>query len=130
MIALHFVVDGDRDPAVVPYLVENILRVRVDRAATKWARLHQSEFGGGFRKKIRFAMIQAKVEGRKGLVVTVDTDKAKAKDKLKDLRKARDEARKVDPFFPIVLGEANPHAEAWLLDDKVAVGKVLNMKAD
>jgi hypothetical protein len=130
MIALLFVGDGPRDPAVIPHLVGNILKIRVDCHPTSWSRLHQSDSGSGYRRKIRFAMLQAKDAGLKGLVATVDTDRGKARDKLKDLKKAREEARKIDPTFPIVLGEANPHAEAWLLDDKVAIGKVLEINAD
>jgi hypothetical protein len=60
----------------------------------------------------------------------VDTDKDPRRRKLGELKKARKEDRASSPPFPLALGEANPHGEAWLLDDRSAVAEVLAMKAD
>jgi hypothetical protein len=63
-------------------------------------------------------------------VFTVDTDTDPKRKKLRQLCEAREEERACAPAFPMALGEAHPHAEAWLLDDRVAVGWALGLKAD
>jgi hypothetical protein len=63
-------------------------------------------------------------------VLTVDTDKDCKRVKLRALCDGREEELASSPPFPIVLGEDHPHAEAWLQDDRVAVGRALGVKAD
>ena len=66
-------------------------------------------------------MRQAKDAGLAGLVATVDTDTDHSWQKLKDLEEAREQERSKLPPFPTVLAQADPHGEAWLLDDAMAV---------
>src|SRR5690348_7890197 len=117
MIKILFVGDGDRDPATVPPLVERILGVQTIPDPQHWKQLRV----GGYRRKLLFAIRRAIDADAKGLVATVDTDKHEQREKLRELKKGRDEDRTQRPGFPVAIGEACPHAEAWLLDDPVAV---------
>jgi hypothetical protein len=128
MIDLLFVGDGPRDHVMVPYLVQRVLGVTIRPTTTHWARLHREGAGSGYRRKLRFAMLQAQDARAKGMVLTVDTDTDRRRQKFKELRKVRDEERAAAPPFPTALGEADPHGEVWLLDDRVAVGSVLGVK--
>jgi hypothetical protein len=60
----------------------------------------------------------------------VDTDNDSVGEKLRRLREARNADRQSSPPFPIALGEANPHGEAWLIDDQVAVRGALCLPGD
>ena len=128
MIRLLFVGDGERDAATIPRIVEIILSTSVGAEFHRWARLHGS--GRGYKQKLRFAYRQAQDAGAKGLVATVDCDKDRKGQKLKKLRQARRDERQESPLFPTALGEAVPHAEAWLLDDPVAVRETLTLAPD
>jgi hypothetical protein len=130
MIELLFVGDGPRDHAIVPHLVERVLGVIIQATTTHWARLHQQGARKGYRRQLRFAILQARDADAKGVVATVDTDKDLRRQKLKELRLAREEDRESSPAFPTALGEADPHGEAWLLDDRVAIAQVLGLAAD
>lgn len=134
MIRLHFVVDGPRDYRVIPKLVEHLLDAAVAPTCAAWARLHAPRAAGrrrirGLHQKLLYAIRQARDQGATGLVATVDRDKT-PKPRLKTLKAARDHERAHHPTFPAALGEANPHAEAWLLDDPVAVREALNLARD
>ena len=124
MIQLHFIGDGERDEAVLPRLVARILNTPVAETTGKWARLHTSA-GRGYGRKLRFAIRQAQVIGAKGLVATVDSDRDRQGRRLLALRQERDTAHASTPPFPVALGQAIPHGEAWLLDDAFAVRSVL-----
>ncbi len=63
-------------------------------------------------------------------VATVDADKAPQRERLRELQTARDDDRAKAPSFPTALGEADPHAEAWLLDDPDAVRQVMRLGPD
>ncbi|HKI32786.1 MAG TPA: hypothetical protein VKA46_13125 [Gemmataceae bacterium] len=127
MIELLIVGDGPGDTATVPHLVGRILGVNVRATFKHWARIHREGSGKGYRKKLLFAMRQAVDADATGLVMTVDVDNDPQGRKLKELCNARDEARQSAPAFPTAFGEANVHAEAWLLDDRVAVRQGLRL---
>jgi len=127
MIELLIVGDGPRDAATVPHLLGRILGVNVKATFKRWARIHREGSGKGYRKKLRFAMMQAVDANATGLVMTVDADTDPRRQKLKALCSARDEERQSAPAFPTAIGEANVHAEAWLLDDQVAVRQGLHL---
>jgi hypothetical protein len=93
--------------------------------------LHRA--GRGYARKLRYALRQARDIEAEGLVATVDADAEKKRGtrlrKMKEVRK-KDRERANLPVLPTALGEAVPHGEAWLLDDPVAVRRVLNLSED
>jgi len=133
MICLFFVGDGARDEATVPPLVRTILQIDFSTLFQPWARLHAAERRGrpgrrlrGYGRKLLYAIRAARVAQADGLVATVDRDKAPG-GRLGRLREARAADRQQAPSLPTALGEAKPHAEAWLLDDPVAVREALEL---
>lgn len=129
MLDLFLVADGPRDHVTVPHLVGHILGVTVRAQVAAWSRLHQHGSGSGYRRKLLFAVAQARDANAAGLVATVDSDKDPKREKLHKLVRARDEMRDSSSVFPIALGEATPHGEAWLLDDPIATRKALGLPA-
>jgi hypothetical protein len=128
MIRLLFVGDGERDAATNPHLVTLITGAQVDPTTKPWARLHDA--GRGYDRKLLFAIAQARQGGLDGVVATVDRDTSPPKDRLRDLQAGRTRDREKHPSLPTALGVADPHAEAWLLDDPVAVRTALRLPAD
>jgi hypothetical protein len=127
MIRLLFVGDGERDAVTNPHLVKLITGADVDAADVPWPRLNQA--GKGFDRKLLFAIRQARRDGFDGVVATIDQDKSPGRDRIKDLVAARSKDRETAAPLPTALGCANPHAEAWLLDDAVAVRATLKLDA-
>ncbi|MBI5367205.1 MAG: hypothetical protein HZA54_09220 [Planctomycetes bacterium] len=132
MTRVHFVGDGPRDETMLPPLVENLLsahhgrKVVVTPSFAGWARLHAR----GYPRKVLFACQQAADECASGLVATVDRDKSPGRSRLRDLHEGRAAARAMLIALPIALGEADPHAEAWLVADAATVCHALDMPAD
>jgi hypothetical protein len=122
---LLFVGDGPRDEAVVPRLIERVLGVEVTAEFEAWKelRLH----GRGLGKKLLYMLRRARDRGANGVVATVDVDKFTKNDKLGDLKVARSKDREGGHKTPAAIGEADPHLEAWLLDDDVAVRASLGL---
>lgn len=125
MIRLLFVGDGERDAATNPHLVKVITGADVAPTAIPWPRLNEA--GRGYDRKLLFALRKARDQGLQGLVATVDKDKSPGRDRLRSLELARAKDRETSPPLPTALGCADPHAEAWLLDDPVAVRTVLQL---
>jgi hypothetical protein len=128
MIRLLFVGDGERDAATNPHLVKRIVGVDVEAQAVPWARLNEA--GHGYDRKLLFAIRQARAEGLQGIVATIDQDKSPGRDRFHDLVAGRTRDREKAAPLPTALGCADPHAEAWLLDDPVAVRTVLQLAND
>lgn len=128
MIRLLFVGDGERDAATNPHLVTVITGAQIDPTTKPWARLNEA--GKGYDRKLLFAIAQARQGGLDGVVATVDRDTSPPKDRLRDLQAGRTRDREKHPSLPTALGVADPHAEAWLLDDPVAVQAVLQLPPD
>ena len=131
-IKLLFVCDGPRDAPCVPRIVERILETPVTEDCRIWARLNDKEQrpAKGLARKIQFAIRQAKDSGAAGLIATVDRDKEARHSRLKDMQEGRNLDRTANAIFPTALGEADPHFEAWLLDDPVAVRTVLGLASN
>jgi len=127
MIRLLFVGDGERDAVTNPPLVATIIDTPIAPTPIPWPRLHQA--GSGYSRKLLFAILKARDEGLQGVVATVDRDKSHGRDRLRELEAARTRDREAHPPLPTALGAAEPHAEAWLLDDPVAVRTVLGLAA-
>lgn len=127
MIPLWFVGDGPRDGAALPKLVETILGSPVRGEFSRWARLH-SRTTATYARKLRFATLQAQDAKAIGLVAVVDADTLP--ERIRQLAAARTDHRNVNPPFPTALGQANPHGEAWLLDDPAAVRKCLSLETN
>jgi len=125
MIRLLFVGDGDRDAVTVPHIARKILDARVDALTRNWARLH----GGGLKKKIRFAVLDAESLRARGTVMTLDRDRSPAGYKMNALVDCRTQLRQEFPPFPMAFGCADPHGEAWLLSDQTAVRIVLRLES-
>jgi hypothetical protein len=125
MIRLLFVGDGDRDAATNPHIVRTIIGVEIDASHRAWKELRLG--GGGNDRKLKFAIRQARDAGIDGVVATVDQDNSPSGDRLRVLAAARREDREKAAPLPTALGCANPHAEAWLLDDEVAIRSVLHL---
>jgi len=128
MIRLLFVGDGERDAATNPHLVTVITGAQVIPTTKPWARLNQT--GRGYDLKLLFAILQARQDGLDGVVAAVDRDTSRGRDRLRELQAARTKDREKYAPLPTALGVADPHAEAWLLDDPVAVQTVLRLPAD
>lgn len=126
MIHLLFVGDGERDAAVNPPLVRQITGSDVNATTRAWARLNA---GKGYGRRLQFAIRQARDEGLQGVVATIDHDKSRGQERLRDLRDGRSKDRHTSAPLPTALGCANPHSEAWLLDDAVAVRASLSLDA-
>jgi len=127
VIHLLFVGDGARDAVALPPIVEGITGSQVRAASRAWARLHGS--GRGYGKKLRFAVRQAQADALQGLVATVDADR-EGRSRIGKLRDERRSLREKEGEYPVALGCANPHLEAWLLDDAVAVRTGLSLDAE
>lgn len=127
MMKLHFVGDGPRDEATIPHIVERVLQVPIHTEAIPWARLTAIR-GSGYARRLRFAIRQAVDAAADGLVAVLDADKDPKR--IQELRKGRDEDRQTSAPFPTAVGQAEPHGDAWLLDDPAAVRTILNLAAD
>jgi hypothetical protein len=125
MIRLLFVGDGERDVETNPPLVKTIVATDIQASHSAWKELRLA--GGGHGRKLKFAVRQARDKGLHGVVATVDEDKSPSRERLKPLIAARKEDREKAPPVPTALGCAAPHAEAWLLDDPMAVRDVLHL---
>ena len=128
MIRLLFVGDGERDAATNPHLVSTIIGAPVAPTTAPWARLNQA--GHGYDRKLAFAIRQARDSGLDGLVATVDRDTSRHRDRIRELEAVRTKDRQTRPPLPTAVGCADPHAEAWLLDDPVAVRTALRLERD
>lgn len=126
MIRLLFVGDGERDAAMNPCRVGTITGAEIEATALRWP--HSA--GRGFDRKLLFAIRQAREAGLQGVVATIDKDKSPGRDRLRDLEAGRTKDRELAAPLPAALGCADPHAEAWLLDDPVAVHETLRLAAD
>lgn len=122
---LLFVGDGEREAQTVPLLVEGILETSIEAETRPWARLQGP--GHGYKKKMQYALRQARALRVPGLVATVDRDTDKPHRRLNELREGSSKDQEKNPPIPTALGEAVPHGEAWLLDDAVAVRAVLGL---
>lgn len=125
MIPIYFVIDGNRDSKSVPALVEKVLQRRIRPTTEIWYRMR----GQGYDKKIRFAVLAAEDEGAVGVVAVIDRDNGDGT-LLRRLKKSRDKEKRQNATYPIAVGEANPHLEAWLLDDSIAVRDALSLSTD
>jgi hypothetical protein len=128
MTRLLFVGDGERDAVTNPHLVATIIGTAVLPDTIPWPRLNQA--GSGYSRKLLFAIRKARDERLEGVVATVDRDRSRGKDRLRELEAARTRDRETYAPLPTALGAAEPHAEAWLLDDPVAVQTVLGLAID
>lgn len=118
-----FVGDGERDAVTIPPIVHRILKTSIESSCNSWARLHGS--GKGYKSKLLYALAKARSGGMSGLVATIDRDTADKGERLKRLKAARKTDRSKRAPLPTALGEADPHCEAWLLDDESAVRDAL-----
>jgi hypothetical protein len=125
MIRLLFVGDGERDAATNPPIVKTIVRSEIRDSHQAWKDIRLGR--GGYGRKLRFATRAARDAGVDGLVATVDQDRSARGERLRELAAARREDRETAAPLPTALGCAIPHAEAWLLDDVVAVRTVLRL---
>lgn len=123
--------DGPRDQVALPVLICRILDANTATRYDDWHRVrvyHQK--GTIYARKLKYLTRRARADGFIALAIVVDTDKAPPRDRLRDLRRGREEDRQGNPPFPTALGEANPHFDVWLLDDTVAVREALQLAAD
>ncbi len=129
---LLFVGDGERDAATVPLLVEHIISASFESTCKRWTelRVHGKRKQKGYKRKTQYALALARASSADGLVATLDTDKEKKGQRLRQMRKARDADREKHPPMPTALGEATPHGEAWLLDDPAAVRTAMKLPND
>ena len=133
MIRVLFVVDGPKDQFIVPPIARNAVNIGPENPFHIWKDLRVNKGDQalrGYESKLSFAMRLAVDSGLHGVVATVDTDKDKRGDKLRRLRNGRVEQRNNGITTPAALGEATPHAEAWLIDDSTAVRSVLRVPED
>ena len=127
MIKVHFVGEGPRDEQSMPALVASITQTPFQPSFSDWTdyRVHSR----GFHKKLLLASQRARESNADGLIASTDQDTA-GPAKLRELQEARDADRQDYPRLPTALAVPNPHFEAWLLDDKVAVQNVYEIPTD
>jgi hypothetical protein len=126
MIRLLLAADGERDAAIVPPLVRRMLTAQVTAQFRAWHTLRV----GGDARKLRFLIRDARDQRLCGLVAVVDRDRHAKGARLRRLREGREADRIHYPPFPTALGEADPHVEAWLIDDEKAVRQALKLSPD
>ena len=125
MIKVHFVGEGHRDEQSMPALVGSLTPTQFQATFSKWTRYRVHSH----RKKLLFAAQLAREANANGLVASTDQDNV-GPAKLTELKEARDEDRQANPPIPTALAVPNPHFEAWLLDDKVAVQEVYGVPTE
>jgi len=136
MRKLRIVGDGQRDAATIPALLRGLLKAEFASRTTPWPRLHRGEKKAhsfhlkGYGLKLWYVLREARTDGHDGVVATVDADKDRAREKLTQLKQAREADRVRWAPLPTALGEARPHNEAWLLDDPVGVREGLALAKD
>jgi len=125
---LLFVADGPRDEVVLPHLVQKVVQQAMQAKFRSWTSIRLNR-GSGYQRKLRYATRLARESGLDGVVAVVDRDRANKGERLAKLREGRelDRAKLAAKQLPVVIGEANPHTEAWLLDDANAVRETLNL---
>jgi hypothetical protein len=126
MIDIFFVLDGPRDHITVPPLVGHILGLSIRPQTMPWARLRQKGNAKGYQRQLQFAIRQAQDAKTAALVAVIDRDAASRREKRKELIAAREQSA----GYPVALGQADPHGEAWLLDDPVAIRRGLGFTGD
>lgn len=124
------VADGPRDEASLPPLLNVILGRAIECEFESWVRIHHRGSGRGYDKKLRFSVGQARSRGHDGLVAVVDRDKDRAGHRADELRSTRQADRQQGKCFPTALGVAEPHVDAWLLDDPAAVREGLGLESN
>jgi hypothetical protein len=127
---IYFIGDGERDEVVLPALARLACGDLEVAKFSPWKLIKlPSSKGGGYQRKLEFAIRQARDAGWNGVVAAVDRDREPPRERLKKLEDARDnDRRNVSRVqIPVGIGEANPHGEAWLLDDEKAVRDVLQI---
>jgi hypothetical protein len=124
MIRMLLISDGPRDEAVIPPLAERILNAPVKAEFKAWKDLH---LGKGYGRKLKFAVRSAVSNRVKLLVATIDSDKHPTGDGLREMERVVSTDPNCQGLVYVALGEATPHAEAWLLDDADAVRSVLRL---
>lgn len=137
MRTLTIIGDGERDKVTVPALVRGVVGDDFGCTADCWQdiRLHTGEkkIRGyvlkGYGSKLLYSLQRARSRKLDGVVATIDADKDRHRERLSDMKNAREADRSQRPPLPCAVGEARPHNEAWLLDDPVAVRKGLGLPA-
>jgi hypothetical protein len=124
MIPLLFIGDGPRDGAMMPAIVKTILGNEIRPQTRSWARLNRA--GSGYDRKLLFAVAEARSQDLTGVVATVDADRS-GPERITQMRAARERDRSRNLPVPIALGCAQPHGEAWLLDDPDAIREALGL---
>lgn len=125
MINVHFVGEGSRDEQSMPALVGSLTLTPFQATFSKWTRFRVHSH----RKKLLLALRVARVANADGLIASTDQDTV-GEAKLRELREARDADLQDNPPLPTALAVPNPHFEAWLLDDKVAVQEVYGIPTE
>jgi hypothetical protein len=124
-VLLYFAGDGARDSASVPPLVERVLGTAFTVHATTWKEIRLRQ--GTFEQKVQFALRQAFDMGAAGAVITGDRDRGGKRELLKLFIKQRTKENHRSGLRA-ALGVADPHGEAWLLDDPAAVREALHLE--
>ncbi len=130
---LRIVGDGERDAVTLPPLVKRILKAEFTHESKPWPRLHRGEkkIPGytlrGYGRKLLYILKSARNADADGLVACADADRERGRERLKQMKLAREADRAQHPPIPAALGEARPHNEAWLLDDPAAVREALGL---
>ena len=123
--------DGPRDQSALPNLVCAILGTNVESRYDDWHHVSYLRGKGSiYARKVKYLTRRARVDNFAALAIVVDTDNSSPRVKWRELRNGRDDDRQKNPPFPTALGEANPHFDVWLLDDKVAVCEALELSSD
>ena len=121
-----FVGEGNNDELVVPIVLQKHGYDCVKSEFRTWKSFHQRG-QRGFRKKAKLAFVLARLNGMEGVVTTLDADNQP--NRVEELKAARDDDRAdaANILMRIIVGQADPELEAWLLDDSEAVKSGLSL---
>lgn len=136
MIPVLLAGDGERDHIMIPPLLESLLGVRIHlvefRAWSKIQLSNKHRTNKGYEVKLASLIQSALIRDPIPVVVaTVDTDSdplGEKRKKLEGVLAAEEVVR--DQKVIVIVGEANPHAEAWLLADPQAIREALELHED
>ena len=125
MISIRLVAEGFRDEAIMRALIPQIIGHKVFILFKSLKEYHLD--GMSLKKKYRFIATSMKVNREFFGIGLFDRDKNKRREGIREVKEALENVEGFNSLFHFAFGEADPHLEAWLLDDPVAIREALGL---